>query len=241
MNEMGFLREVVLDRERVASFDVFPYCIPALRRLQTLPLDPRLTILVGENGTGKSTLLEAIARRVGLDPEGGSRGFHRAVQTAEAPLHETLRLVRSTRRERSSFFLRAETMFNIASEVRELGLWEYGWEDLHTKSHGEAFLWTVQNRLHGNGLYLFDEPESALSPQRQLGLLVLLRDLLDRGSQILMATHAPILMAFPGATIYELSDAGIARARYEDLEAVRVMRAFLAHPERMLRTLLAPA
>ena len=239
MDAPGFLREIVLDRDRVASFDVFPYCIPALRRLETLPLDPRVTILVGENGTGKSTLLEAIARCAGLDPEGGSRGFQRPQQAAEAPLHAALRLVRSTRRERSAFFLRAETMFNIASEVRELGLWEYGWEDLHTKSHGEAFLWTVQNRLHGKGLYLFDEPESALSPQRQLSLLVLLRDLVGRGAQILMATHAPILMAYPGATIYELSQMGIDEVHYEDLESVKVMRAFLAGPDRMLRTLFA--
>ena len=105
---------------------------------------------MGENGTGKSTILEAVARLAGLSPEGGSRGLHEPLRTTETPLHEALQLIRSTRRERSSFFLRAETMFNVATQIRELGLQEYGWEDLHTKSHGEAFLWTVQNRLYGS-------------------------------------------------------------------------------------------
>ena len=241
METTGFVRELTLLRDRVESFDAFPYSLPAIRALHTLRLSPTLTLLVGENGTGKSTLLEALARLAGLDPEGGSRGFSRAPQAAETSLHEALRLVRSTRRERSSFFLRAETMFNLATEVNRLGLAEYGWEDLHTKSHGEAFLWTVQHRLRGNGFYVFDEPESALSPQRQLSLLVLLHGLVARGSQIVMATHSPILMAYPGALIYELTDAGIARAEYEELESVRVMRAFLASPDRMLGTLLADA
>jgi len=241
MGVPGFIRELVLHRDRVETFDAYPYCIPAIRSLHTLPLCATLTIFVGENGTGKSTFLEAIARLAGLDPEGGSRGFHRAPQAPEAPLHEAMQLIRSTRRERSAFFLRAETMFNLATEVNELGLAEYGWEDLHTKSHGEAFLWTVQNRLHGNGLYVFDEPESALSPQRQLSLLVLLHDLASRGAQIVMATHSPILMAYPGALIYELTDTGIAEAAYEQLESVNVMRNFLASPERMLQALFAPA
>ena len=132
-------------------------------------------------------------------------------------------------------------MFNLATEINRLGLAEYGWEDLHSKSHGEAFLWTVQHRLHGNGFYVFDEPESALSPQRQLSLLVLLHDLVARGAQVVMATHSPILMAYPGALIYELTDAGIAEAAFEDLESVNVMRAFLASPDRMLHTLFAAA
>ena len=235
----GFIREIRLDRDQVESFEAYPYSIPAIRDLGTLTLDPGVTILVGENGSGKSTLVEAIAIKAGLNPEGGTRNFNYALRPTESALHQALRLVRNPRRERSSFFMRAETMFNLASEVERRGLAEYGWRDMHARSHGEAFLWVVQHRFHRNGLYILDEPESALSPQRQLGLLRLLHDLVEGGSQIIMATHAPILMGYPGAMLHQLSRDGIAPVAFEETEHYVVTRASLNRPEAMMRELFS--
>lgn len=239
MTTDGFLREIQLLRDGVRDFDAYPFSIPAVRHLDTLAFDPRVTLFVGENGSGKSTLMEAIAIRAGLNPEGGSRSFHFAVRPSESPLHEHLRLVRGVRRERSAFFLRAETMFNVAKEVEDQHLAEYGWEDMYARSHGEALLWIVQNRFHPGGLFLLDEPESALSPQRQLGLLRLLHDLVRGGSQIVMATHSPILMAYPSATIYACEPEGIVEVAYEDTPHYLVTRAFLNRREQMLAELFA--
>jgi predicted ATPase len=237
MASKGFLHELILRRERIADAEAYPYTIPALRGLETLPLDPQVTIFVGENGAGKSTLIEAIAICAGLNPEGGTKNFRFSTRATESSLHEALDLVRGIRKERSAFFLRAETMFNVATEVERLGLAEYGWADVHARSHGEAFLWIVQNRLARHGLYIFDEPESALSPQRQLALLRLLHDLVGRGSQLILATHSPILLAYPGALIYRLSEAGIDRIAYEDTEHYIVTRAFLNARETVLEEL----
>lgn len=239
VNGGGYIREIALLRDRVESFDEYPFSIPAVRHMGTLPLDEGVTIFVGENGSGKSTLIEAIAIRAGLNPEGGTRHFQHALRPSESKLHEALLLVRNPVRERTAFFLRAETMFNVATEVEKLNLQEYGWVDLHDRSHGEAFLWVVQNRLGPQGLYLFDEPESALSPQRQLSLLRLLRDLVRSGSQILMATHSPILMAYPGATIYACDEDGLSRVAYEETPHYVVTRAFLNRRERMLEDLFS--
>ena len=238
MSGGGFLREIQLLRESVEDFGQYPFSIPAVRHLERLPFNPGVTVIVGENGSGKSTLIEAIAIRVGLNPEGGSRNFRFAIRPSESPLHEHLRLVRGTNRERSSFFLRAETLFNVAKEVEDKDLVEDGWEDMYVRSHGEALLWIVQNRFHPRGLFLLDEPESALSPQRQLALLRLLHDRIRSGSQIVMATHSPILMAYPGATIYACTENGIRAIDYEETEHFIVTRAFLNRRDQMLADLL---
>ncbi len=235
-----FLREVHLVRERVAEPDSFPFTIPALRGLETLPLHPKVTFFVGENGSGKSTLIEAIAIAAGLNPEGGSRNLRFSVQATESSLHQALRLVRGVRRERRAFFLRAESLFNLATAVGEQGLGAYGWEDLHLRSHGEALLWLVQHRFGADGLYVLDEPESALSPQRQLAFLVVLDGLVKSGSQLLIATHSPILMAYPDATIYALDADGIRPVSYFETEHYTVMKTFLDSPARSLRHLLEP-
>ena len=233
----GFLREIVLLRERVGDFTVYPYSIPAVGKLDRLRLDPAVTILIGENGSGKSTVIEAIAILAGLNPEGGTRNFRHAHRPSESSLWRSLRLVRNACRERSAFFLRAETMFNVATEVEKLQLTDYGWEDLHARSHGEAFLWLVEHRFRPHGLYVLDEPESALSPQRQLALLRHIHDLVRAGSQLVLATHSPILMAYPGATLYRLDEHGIARTKFRETEHYVVTRAFLEHPEAALEEL----
>jgi len=171
----------------------------------------------------------------GFNPEGGSKNFATSLRPSESSLHEYLRLARGTRRESSGFFLRAETMFNVSTEAENYA--EYGWERLHEKSHGEGFLWVVMNRFREGGLYILDEPEGALSPQRQLVLLGRIYQLANEGCQFVISTHSPILMAYPGARIYSLGQTGIDKVRYTDTEHYTVTKAFLQNPEKMMKHL----
>jgi predicted ATPase len=229
----GFLRHIELRRNDVSDWGAYPFSIPAVARLDRLEFSPQVTFFVGENGSGKSTLIEAIAILAGFNPEGGTKNFGSRLRPSESSLHEMLTLARGARRERSGFFLRAETMFNVSSEAENYA--SYGWDNLHEKSHGEAFLWVTLNRFGDNGLYILDEPEAALSPQRQLALLGRMRQLVLGGSQLIISTHSPILMAYPGARILALGPDGIQEAKYTDTEHYAVTRAFLQNPERMLR------
>lgn len=231
----GFLLHAELIADKVPSFDQYPFSIPAIARLGRLELDPHVTFLVGENGSGKSTLIEALAIRAGFNPEGGTKSFTTRSRPSESTLHEALRVARGHRRERGGFFLRAETMFNVATEAESYRA--YGWEDLHEKSHGEAFLWVINHRFRETGLFILDEPESALSPTRQLALLARMRQLVTGGSQLIIATHSPLLLAYPGARIYSLGRDGIQLTAYRDTEHYAVTRAFLQDPEAMLRRL----
>jgi len=234
-----YLLEVRLQRERVESFEAFPFSLPAVRHLETLELHPAVTFLIGENGTGKSTLMEAIAVAWGFNPEGGSKNFNFATRASHSPLHDYLRLVRSPKRPKDGFFLRAESFYNVASEIERLGVVRsYGGKSLHAQSHGESFLALFMNRFGGEGLYLLDEPEAALSPTRQMALLARLHDLVRDRSQFLIATHSPIVMAYPNARIFLLTDDGIDEIAYEDTEHYRVTRDFLARREQMLKILM---
>jgi predicted ATPase len=186
------------------SFEEYPFRIPAIRHLDELHFEQPVTFFIGENGAGKSTLLEAIAVGSGLNPEGGSRNFNFSTRASHAALRDHLRLVRSPRRVRDRYFLRAESYFNVAINIEELDrepfggppiTASYGGKSLHEQSHGESFFALFMNRLRGEGLYIFDEPEAALSPTRQLAFLSRLHELVGKGSQFLIATHSPILMA----------------------------------------------
>ncbi|HWB80532.1 MAG TPA: AAA family ATPase, partial [Nannocystaceae bacterium] len=202
-------------------------------------LDPAVTFFVGENGSGKSTLIEAIAIRAGFNAEGGTKNFRAKHRPSESSLQDYVRLARGMRREKTGFFLRAETMFNVSTEAEEYR--DYGWAELHGMSHGEAFLWVATNRFREGGLLILDEPESALSPQRQLALLVRMRQLVEGGSQLIVSTHSPILLAYPDATIYLLDRTGIACTRYEDTEHYAVTRTFLQDPTGRIQQLFAEA
>lgn len=233
-----FLRHMELNPREGFDPSRYPFSIPAVARLGRLVFDPAVTLLVGENGSGKSTLIEALAIKCGFNPEGGSKNFTSSSRPSESALHEHLRLARGTRRERSGFFLRAETMFNVATEAEREGYGAYGWTELHERSHGEGFLWVLLHKFGPRGLYLLDEPESALSPQRQLTFLTRLHDLVRQGAQFVISTHSPIILAYPNATIYQLDEAGIKAVSYRETEHYQVTADFLKNPDLLLRQLL---
>jgi predicted ATPase len=200
-----------------------------------------VTFFVGENGTGKSTLLEAIAVAEGFNAEGGSRhAMFQTKETHDKDLPRKLQLGRNKIPRSDSYFLRAESFYNLSSYIEEIGMSHaYGDKPLHQQSHGEAFLSLMAERLTGNGLYLMDEPEAALSPQRQLSFLAALHDLVGKGSQFVIATHSPIIMAYPDATILHFTTSGIAQLAYEETEHYKVTRAFITRRELMLQELLS--
>lgn len=242
----NFLTRAALLRERVTSFSEFPFTIPAIGGLDVLDFEEPVTFFVGENGAGKSTLLEAIAVGLGLNPEGGSRNFNFSTRASHSTLKDHLRLSRSPRRIRDSYFLRAESYFNVATEIealdKELGgppiINSYGGKSLHEQSHGESFFALFMHRFRGNGLYFLDEPEAALSPSRQLSFLSRMHQLVQEGAQFLIATHSPILMAYPQAAIHLLADGPPRRIAYRETEHYTVTRSFLNRTEQMLDVLL---
>ncbi|HEY9096577.1 MAG TPA: AAA family ATPase, partial [Hydrogenophaga sp.] len=212
-----FVSQVRLRRDTVASFDRYPFNLPAVRFLESLPMHPQVTFIVGENGTGKSTLLEAIALALGFNPEGGSRHFNFQTRASHSELHASLRVAKGFKRPRNGYFLRAESFFNVATQIEALDgepaagprvIDGYGGQSLHEQSHGESFMALLTNRFGKEGLYILDEPEAALSPQRQLAALSRIHDLVRADSQFIIATHSPILMAYPGAWIYACTPQG---------------------------------
>ena len=215
--------------------------LPVVRYLADgaeLRFDAPVTFLVGENGTGKSTLIEAIAVAYGFNPEGGSRNFNFSTNESHSMLWQCLTLSKSLP-AKDGFFLRAESVYNLASNIDEIEeVNNYGGVSLHAQSHGESFLSIIQNRFWGEGLYLLDEPEAALSPQRLMTLLVEIDRLVKNKSQFIIATHSPILMAFPEAEILELSQNGIQKVHYKDTEHYQITKQFLDNPEQMLHYLL---
>lgn len=236
----AFAISMALLRDTVPDFERYPFSLPAVRHLDKLTFHPAVTFIVGENGSGKSTLLEALAVALGYNAEGGSRNFNFGTRASHSQLHEHVRIARGYRRPRDGYFLRAESFFNVATEVERLGipLDSYGGRPLHEQSHGESFMALLTHRFGGQGLYLLDEPEAALSPQRQLAALARIHQLVKGGSQFIIATHSPILMAYPDARIYACLPDGLRRTDYEDTEHYQVTLDFLRNPRRMLDTLL---
>jgi len=229
--------------ERREGWDegVYPFNLPVVRYLDELTFHPKVTFLVGENGAGKSTLIEALAVAWGFNAEGGSGNFNFATRASHSDLHSFVRPVRSTKRAKDGFFLRAESLFNVATEVEALGVRGYGDRSLHEQSHGESFLALMDHRFRGQGLYILDEPEAALSPNRQLSFLVRMHELIGQRSQFIIATHSPIILGYPDAWIYQASQDGLMRIDYEDTDHFQVTRGFLNHRQAMLDTLLSDA
>ena len=224
----------------------YPWDLPAVAALEReLTLHPKVTYLVGENGSGKSTLMEALATAAGINPEGGTSNFSFSTRDARSELGETIRLIRGSRRSRTDFFLRAESLFTAATYLDELAggdpgaLQAYGGRSLHEQSHGESFLAVLLHRLGPGGFYLLDEPEAALSTQNCLTALARIHELVNEGSQFIIATHSPIILAYPDAAIYACTEDGLERVEYEDCEPVRLTRAFLGDPGRFVDRLLS--
>jgi predicted ATPase len=243
----AFIRSVEIKSEDVDRRS-YPLNLPAFRGVHSLDLDPRMTIFVGENGSGKSTLVEAIAVAAGFNAEGGTINFNFATQRHRPELADHVRLVRGTLRPRTGFFLRAESFFNVATEIERLDEAPsvaarigpaYGPKPLHEVSHGESFLALAMHRFGPSGLYVLDEPEAAMSPFGCFALLRRFHDLVLQGSQFVIATHSPIMMAFPGALIYVLSGSGPRQSKWEDLDHVKVLREFINHRDVVMGELLS--
>lgn len=219
--------------------------VACLSEAQEIKLSKNVTFIMGENGTGKSTLIEAIAVNFGFNPEGGSRNFNFSTRESHSDLWQYIGLTKGLR-PKDGYFLRAESFYNVASQIEEMDeypagapkiIGAYGGTYLHRQSHGESFMALVQNRFSGNGLYILDEPEAALSPMRQLTLLSEIDRLAKNNSQFIVATHSPILSAYPGAEILELTENGIVNVPYTQTEHYKITKDFLDNPERMFKYL----
>lgn len=221
--------------------------IKAVTKLGSLRFHKPVTFIVGENGMGKSTLLEAIAVCWGFNPEGGTKNMRFATRESHSTLCDYLRLARGPHYARDGFFLRAESTYNVASEIDRLKssgangeqfMKSYGGISLHNQSHGESFMAIMKNRFSGHGLYILDEPEAALSPSRQMAMLALMKRLVDQDSQFIISTHSPILMAYPEAEIIELDETGFRSTPYKETTHYRLTNYFLNNTEQMLKELM---
>jgi len=212
--------------------------IEAIRNLYTLDFTAPITFFVGENGSGKSTLLEALAVAAGFNPEGGTRNYVFSTFDSHSELCRAVRLVRGYHKPRWGYFLRAESFYNVATKEEDYADVAHPSAKLHEKSHGESFLAIAQKNFQGDGIYLLDEPEAALSPQRQLTLLAEIYQCAAEGAQFIIATHSPILLGTPGSVILSFDGGAIHPCKYEDTESYQVMEMFINNRERLLRNLL---
>ncbi len=209
-------------RNKSAPWDVghYPFSIPAIKSFEKLEFKKSVTYIIGDNGSGKSTLLEAIAMLLGINPEGGSKNFNFHTVETHSNLSESLRVVRASLNYSDTFFFRAESFYNVNSEIERLeqiqpGLYSsYGGKSLHERSHGEGFMELIENRLKGRGIYIFDEPEAALSFQNQLVFLCWIKQAIKNGAQVIIATHSPVVLSFPDACIYEIEGSELVEKQY---------------------------
>ena len=234
----NFIAGVRLNRDRVEHWDRFPFLLPAVRHIEALRFETPVTILAGENGSGKSTILESIAVLAGFGSGGGSKG-HTVAADDDLELSDALSLVRNDRREKDGYFLRAENFLNVAKDI-PLEYRKFYGGDLARVSHGESFMALVTRRFGDRSnlnLFFMDEPESALSPSKQLEMLIRMKTLVDAGSQFIVATYSPILMAYPGATIYWLSEQGIERTAWEQTDHYMITKRMLQERDGMFKWL----
>lgn len=248
LNSNLYLKKVSLSKEipQENYLNHLPM-IAKLREMGDLTLTKPVTFVVGENGVGKSTLIEGIAVAMGFNPEGGTVNFNFATEESHSDLYKYLTLSRGYKRHKDGFFLRAESFYNVATNIdeidREPGLGapiisSYGGVSLHKQSHGESFMALVENRFYGNGLYILDEPEAALSPMRLMRLMYCIKELVNKNSQFIISTHSPILMTYPGAEVLEISEEGIKSVNYKDTDHFIITKRFMDAPERITEDLL---
>ncbi|MGW6937359.1 AAA family ATPase [Lentzea sp. NPDC054927] len=238
---MTFIRQIRLDEQH--DTHRYPFTLPVVQHLTRNPIDltKPITFLVGDNGAGKSTLVEAIAVAAGFNAEGGTQSFRFATKATESSLGDYLTLSWGIKKPRTGFFLRAESFYNVATEIDRIGdgiLASYGGKSLHERSHGESFMDLMAHRFGSKGLYILDEPEAALSVKGCLTVLRHMQDLVNEGSQFIIATHSPILLAARNAAILEITDGEIDEVPYDTAEPVALTRNFLSEPDRFLKHLL---
>ncbi len=239
MEAKPYLQSIALQHDSIDSYDEYPFDIPAVRELDYLDFHPDVTFLVGENGSGKSTLIEAIALLLGFGPEGGTKNVQFRTSEDISPLSNYLTSSRSFKKPKDHFFLRAESFYNVATYMDDVGyLRGYGDKSLHARSHGEAFMAALTMKLSGRGLYILDEPEAALSPTRQMAAVSAIHQLVQDDSQFIIATHSPILLSYPNSRILLLDGTGISEVEYEDTEHFAITRHFLNNYERQLALLM---
>lgn len=242
-NNKPYLQRIYFHPQKTLDPQAYPLTIPAINDLEKIRFHPDVTFLVGENGSGKSTLLEAVAIAMGFNPEGGSRNFNFSTRDSHSNLSDYLRTVKGIKRPRTGYFLRAESFFNVATEIENIdpGLIQlaYGGVSLHQQSHGESFMALLNHRFGANGFYLLDEPEAALSPTRQLTALARIHQLVNAGCQFIIATHSPIILAYPNSVIYQFNENGIQQVAWQDTEHYQITRQFLNNPQGMMKILLA--
>ncbi|MDO4467263.1 MAG: AAA family ATPase [Bacillota bacterium] len=236
MNQQ-IIRRIEIDWSRIEE-DSYIREIEALRDVEKMEFTSPVTFLVGENGSGKSTLLEAIAIAIGFNPEGGTKNYHFSTYDSHSSLCEAIRVVRGSRKEKHGYFLRAESFYNVASKEEEYVDLLHPSKKYHEKSHGESFLALVQDHFSANGIYLLDEPEAALSPQRQLTLLLEMYRCVQEESQFIIVSHSPILLGFPGASIYTFDQGCVHEIEYEETESYRITKSFVNNRKRLLDMLL---
>lgn len=246
MDFQGYINTAQLDLPEEGPKG-YPFDIPTIRHFKKMTFHPKVTYLIGENGMGKSTLLEAIAVNLGFNAEGGSKNFNFDTQATHSSLHNYLRISKGVQRMRDGFFLRSESFYNLASEIdsrdSEAGgggliINSYGGKSLHQQSHGESFWALFMNRFGGSGLYILDEPESALSITRQMAMLAQMDKLVNKRSQFIITTHSPIILAYPDATIYQMTPEGINKVKYKETDTYQLYKGFLDNPEQMTSILL---
>ena len=238
MQDTLLIREVRMDWDRISQ-DSYLRRIPALCGRSTLAFHKAVTFFAGENGSGKSTLLEAIAVAAGFNPEGGTRNYHFSTYDSHSALWNAVRLVRGVHPLQWGYFLRAESFYNVATQEEAYSREQGGRpQHFHERSHGESFLALMQDTFRGEGLYILDEPEAALSPQRQLTLLMEMDRCRRAGAQFLIATHSPVLLGLPDAEILSFDQESIQPIAYEETESYRVTSMFIAHREQLLRQIL---
>lgn len=242
MNSNLFVKKILLDRDKIDSFDEYPFNMEIIKNFREIEFNSQVTFLVGENGIGKSTFIEAIAVALRLNPEGGTENFNFHTKNTHSNLSDYIRVLTYDKPD-TKFFLRAESFYNVASEIIRISeeglqgpLYPYYGGNLHECSHGESFIKLVQNRFSDHGLYLLDEPEAALSPQRQMSLLCLIDDLVKNGSQFIIATHSPILISYLKGEILDLNN-NFEKIRYEDTDIYRTYRMYLDDPYGMQKRL----
>ncbi|MBP5431509.1 AAA family ATPase [Ruminococcus sp.] len=238
---MNYIRSIKLEKlTKELGYTAKLPVVNSLAQMEELELPRPVTYFVGENGTGKSTLLEAIAVKYGFNAEGGSLNYSFTTKETHSELHNAIKLIRGIERPKTGFFLRAESFYNAASYLDEADggsgklLRAYGGVSLHEQSHGESFFSLVMNRFAGRGMYILDEPEAALSPSRQMSMLIRINELVKQGSQFIIATHSPIILAYPDSVIFELTESGINETEYKNTETYTVMKAFMDDPMRMI-------